>query len=74
MDLPIFYHQVLFAWGECQELCTPRHKNAWDIRREVLFFNKAILIDKRYDGEHYANFFEHNIIMLHDILDKNGTF
>lgn len=41
MDLPIFYHQVLFAWGECQELCTPRHKNAWDIRREVPFLTKT---------------------------------
>ena len=40
VDLPLFYHQVLYAWAEYKVLAQQKgiEYTHWDVRREVFFF------------------------------------
>ncbi len=75
LNLPLFYHQVLYAWGECKLLSECRAvRNAWDVRRQSLFYNANILIDSMYIGTNFMNWHKKGIFLLHDILDDKGNF
>jgi hypothetical protein len=73
-DLPLFYHQVLFAWGECRHATKKDINNAWDVRREPLFFNAEIQINRTYVGSSLMHWYRNGIFLIHDILDEKGQF
>ena len=74
VDLPLFYHQMLNAWGECKQLGDIGDKNAWDIRREALFFNKNMLINGQYIYRNFSQWYRNGIFLIHDIIDERGHF
>ncbi len=74
-NLPLFYHQVLHAWGDCRlRTHCDDSMDAWEVRREALFFNKNILINGSYLGANLIHWYEKGIFCLHDILYENGHF
>jgi hypothetical protein len=72
LDLPLFYHQVMYAWGECNSITSPA--DVWDVRRESVFFNRHVTIGGNYIGLRWLSWYRKGIFLIHDILDKNGDF
>ena len=67
-NLPDFYHSILEYWQYFKMLSI----NETDIKDEVLWNNRNILIDKK--PVFYRNWFSKNIIHLHHLLNDHGKF
>ena len=67
-NLPDFYHSILEYWQYFKMLSI----NETDIKDEVLWNNRNILIDKK--PVFYRNWFSKNIIHLHHLLNDYGKF
>lgn len=75
VDLPVFYHQVLYAWAEFKQTTEAiKIISPWEIRRESLFFNKNIQIDHQYVGKSFMLWLKKGVFLIHDILDEKGAF
>ncbi len=73
VDITLFYHQMLYAWGECKQI-TDKITTAWDVRRQSIFFNEDIQIGHKYIGAQLMHWYRHGIFMIHDIVDEKGCF
>ena len=51
-ELPLFYYQIFYAWGEVR-LLSELKDDVWNIRRQPLWFNKNILIVNKYASHNY---------------------
>ena len=67
-NLPDLYHSILEYWQYFKILSI----NETDIKDEVLWNNRNILIDKK--PVFYRNWFSKNIIHLHHLLNDHGKF
>ena len=67
-NLPDFYHSILEYWQYFKMLSI----NETDIKDEVLWNNRNILIDEK--PVFYRNWFSKNIIHLHHLLNDHGKF
>jgi hypothetical protein len=69
---PGFYWQILDSWFKVKSLCETKLKNPIDIRRESLWLNKNIKLNKmELKWEEWQN---KNINIIHDIVDEQGQF
>ena len=64
-----FYMQLLETWEKTKE--DPK-QDPIKLRRQVIWRNKKILINNK--EVLYKDWYENNIIILHDILKENGDF
>lgn len=48
--------------------------NAWDIRRQTLWYNTNIRINCTYVFNGYRKWYENGIKIIHDIIDERGNF
>ena len=51
-----------YAWGELNIGTT---KNAWDIRRQFIYYNSSFTIDKKYIGNFYKDWYNAGIKIIH---------
>jgi hypothetical protein len=70
-NFPGFYWQILQSWFELKTL-TNKHKSALDIRRETLWLNKLITINK--DELLWTQWHIKGINQIHDIINQDGSF
>ena len=66
-----FYHQIFHAWNEVNPY---EINNAWDVRRQCVFYNRNIMIDNSYISNNYEDFYRSGIKIIHDILNERGLF
>lgn len=72
-ELPLFYHQIFYAWGEIR-LLSESKDDVWNIRREPLWFNKNILIEHKYASYNYKLWYQSGIKIVHNLVDSRGNF
>jgi hypothetical protein len=70
-DFPDFYWEVLKYWFEIKSLVTMQD-NVPDIRRECLWLNKNIKVNKK--EVRWYSWQKKGINIIHDLLTKQGTF
>ena len=73
-DLPLFYHQIFYAWAEMNFEKEKHMNSAWEIRRELIFYNKFILINNEYLDHRYRSWYQAGVKRIHDLLDSKGNF
>jgi hypothetical protein len=66
-----FYWEILKCWCQIKELTTSQ-KTVIEIRRECLWFNKNIKVNKK--EVRWKSWHEKGINMIHDIMDNKGIF
>jgi hypothetical protein len=66
--MPPFYFQLFEAWKKTE---ADTGEDPFRIRREVIWFNKNIKINKK--EVFFEEWYSKGIIMLHDILDDRGN-
>jgi hypothetical protein len=72
LGFPGFYWQILDSWFKVKSLCEPKIKSPIEIRRESLWLNKNIKLNKmELKWEEWQN---KNINIIHDIVDEHGHF
>ena len=72
--LPLFYHQVCYAWAQTKEI-TPQNPDAWNVRREFIAYNKNLFTGGTYYNIHWGNeLYRNNVKIIHNICKENGTF
>ena len=64
--IPAFYRQILYAWFEL----APHPKTAMDIRRQMVWYNKYITINKT--PVFNKTLYEAGICCINDLLDQEG--
>ena len=64
-----FYKQVLNSWYELRNV---QCKTASDVRKQVLWYNKEILIENK--PAVYRTLYVNGIVYINDILDNTGNF
>jgi hypothetical protein len=70
-NLPEFYWQILKSWIQFRDIHKPIN-SCLDIRREILWNNEKIKIkNKTINWSLWKN---HNIWIIHDIIDEHGKF
>ena len=69
---PHFYWQVIKSWSEIKNFTQPEIKTPMEIRRECLWLNKEIKINKK--GVKWVEWKQRGINMIHDIVNENGAF
>ncbi len=67
-NLPLFYKTIFDAWNKLRSKFLPKSVN--DVRREWLWFNPLIKVNK--EPVFYKHWYKHGIRMIHDIVDENG--
>ena len=67
-DLPAFYRQVLYAW---YELAT-EPSSALDIRRQIIWFNKYLRINRDTFFKHQL--YQRELCTINDLLTEDGKF
>ena len=70
-NFPNFYWQMICAWHDVKKI-TNTVKTAMDVRREVLWLNKNIKINKIQIK--WNLWYKNGIKQIHDIVYKNGDF
>jgi hypothetical protein len=70
-DLPDFYWQIIKSWNEVKTI-TSNLDNPLDIRRECLWLNKNIKIEKK--EVNWDTWQNKGINLIHDIVNKDGSF
>lgn len=65
-SIPSFYRQILFAWFDI----TPEPQSALDIRRQIIWLNKYIKINKK--AIFYKTLYDAGIISINDLLNNEG--
>ena len=70
-NFPGFYWQILQSWFEIKTL-TNKYKSAIDIRRELLWLNKMIILNKA--ELLWTQWKTKGINLIHDILNEDGSF
>jgi hypothetical protein len=71
LNINKFYLSILEYWTEIQNWDS-EHMTAIDIREQCLWLNKNIKIDNK--EVKWSTWMEHNIFLIHDILDSKGNF
>ena len=71
-NFPHFYWSVIQNWSEFKNLSQPERKSPMDIRRECLWLNKNIKINKTVLN--WRVWQNKGINIVHDIVDENGIF
>jgi hypothetical protein len=70
---PHFYWQVIQSWMEIKEITNlDREKSPMEVRRECLWLNKNILINKQTIK--WEKWREKSINIIHDIVNEDGNF
>jgi hypothetical protein len=70
-NFPNFYWLMMRAWFEMKKI-TNKVNTSIDVRREFLWLNKNIKINRKQIK--WKLWFENGIRQIHDIVDKNGEF
>jgi hypothetical protein len=71
-NFPDFYWQVLEYWNEATTLTKNTQENPFDIRRECLWLNKDITINRK--TVEWNSWHINGINIIHDIVNKEGKF
>jgi exonuclease III len=70
-DIPIFYWNIIESWFELKTLTTET-KSTFEIRRETLWLNKHIILNK--EELNWKTWSQNGINQIHDIVDSQGKF
>ena len=68
-NIPDFYWQIVQSWFELKTL-TNETKDAFDIRRESLWLNKHIKINKQ--EVNWKMWYNKKIFLIHDLVNSEG--
>jgi hypothetical protein len=66
-----FYWSIIKNWIEIQDK-EDNNMTVFDIRKQFLWLNKNIMINKK--EVKWNDWIQHNISIIHDIVDNKGTF
>jgi hypothetical protein len=69
---PHFYWQVWQSWMEIREITKLEKRSPIEVRRECLWLNKNIKLNKKMIK--WNKWREHGINIIHDIVDEKGNF
>jgi hypothetical protein len=71
-NFPHFYWQVMVSWFEIKQITDSREKKPMDVRKECLWLNQYIKVNKQVVK--WNDWHSKGINIINDIIDENGSF
>jgi hypothetical protein len=71
-DFPHFYWQVMVSWFETKQILDSKEKLPIDVRRECLWLNQYIKVNKQ--SVKWNDWLKNGIKLINDITNEDGSF